>query len=142
MEASYYEGNTEVQRKTMAYLLERGAKVDVVSASHNTALYIALRAADLEIVELLLSWGADIHQKCGPDHAPVIVEIAALGFVNKFKFLLAHGADLDDIQTMTLLKTESDPKIKPLIAKWEQEKLDSVTCMISSSGDGQAIYRL
>ena len=61
-------GDVEAVRK----LLDNGAEVDQLDQQHKTALMIACRHGELEIAELLMERGADIHRRSKELGIPVL----------------------------------------------------------------------
>lgn len=78
------------------FLLENGAKVDIIGEYNNTPLHLASTEGNLDIVEFLVNNGADINYTnkfgCTPLH-----NASGNGNLEVVKFLVNNGADIDAI---------------------------------------------
>jgi ankyrin repeat protein len=96
----------------LALLLGHGADVNalltykagmertVVDATQS-ALLLAVRAKQEQVVELLLERGANLHLRDSYDRSTALIEASRLGLASVVTMLLEHGANPADIDAMT-----------------------------------------
>jgi ankyrin repeat protein len=78
-----------------ALLIERGAEVDALNSVGETALIVASLSGHPEMVELLISAGADVLAEDPHFHYPALHAAASRGQLNVVKLLLAKGGDVN-----------------------------------------------
>ncbi|RDW81284.1 ankyrin repeat domain-containing protein [Aspergillus mulundensis] len=97
-------------------LLVNGAKIDAAYCyDANTALVSAINARQIEIVRLLLHWGANVHEGYPSDFTPLE---AAEGQMNMIKLLVRYGADPARLSEADRERLEAE-KAKEA-ARWEE----------------------
>lgn len=92
LEAAAWRGDVELARE----LLDRGAPVDAragMDPTGRTALYCAITSKSADVVELLLSRGADPNLRVFFD--PPVVWAAFWGDIRSVQLLLTHGAKVN-----------------------------------------------
>lgn len=84
------------QKEALAYLLEKGAPVDVRSKNNmsNLPIHAAAAGGNRDIVAMLLERGADVHERQNGGWTP-LHSAAQNGDLETVKLLLAHGANVD-----------------------------------------------
>jgi beta-lactamase regulating signal transducer with metallopeptidase domain len=76
--------------------LESGANVDARNSDGLTSLIIAARADDMQLVNLLLAHGADVHLT-SPGEGNALAAAARRGQLRAVKALVEHGARVNDV---------------------------------------------
>ena len=108
----------------VAYLLERGAEVDAVSAGW-TALLEAADKGSVEVLGTLLARGADPSRYAGPGEPTALAAAAAEGRLRCVAALVDAGADVDGF-------SESRP---PLHAATAEGQLPAVVALLDAGAD-------
>jgi ankyrin repeat protein len=70
------------------YLVEHGAWLEAVDEEGDTALHFAVREGNIEIVEWLLSVGADKHHSNDDDESPFILATVILSLLSSLSLSL------------------------------------------------------
>jgi hypothetical protein len=84
---------TKADKEVVKKLIERGANVNAVSNRGSTALMAAAKIGHADIVELLVSSGADINARNTDHNVTPLIWAANAGYLAIVKFLLQKGAD-------------------------------------------------
>ena len=79
----------------VAMLLKAGDAVDARDSENVTALYVAARKGYVDIVKMLLAFGADVEAICGIGSMPLHQSLMPEGSAEVVKLLLAAGADVN-----------------------------------------------
>ena len=85
--AAFYE-----RKRTIEYLLRRGANVNAKDRNGFTALHAATHTGNVGIVALLLESGADVNAKNAFGNSPIMT-CDHRAPLEMFKLLIKHGAD-------------------------------------------------
>lgn len=111
-------GGSEV----VAWLLSRGARLDLANDYGSPALHIAASIGDAKSLELLVSAGADVNQTNAFTGETPLLSATALGHAGAIQFLLRNGADVravDDFGLSALhLATASSSTCLRLLLEW------------------------
>lgn len=99
--SAVYHGHYDIAR----LLLERGANPDTPVESSADAVWIAIRAGDLRMIELLVSYGATWTIPIDPTPPLTYAAVAATGLRRSLE-VLAHFGDLE--AAATLLETNPE----------------------------------
>ena len=102
----YYDSDTPLQTAILeeefecAYrLIEKGAHINAAPSKGQrgrTALQAAASVGDVDMVEHLLSKGADVNAPAALDNGATALQAAAIkGYLRVAQILLEHGADID-----------------------------------------------
>ena len=78
---------------TVKFLIEKGADINQVDDSHNSALMLAVRDNHLEVVKYLVGKGADLEQRDEGGYTALLLAVAH-GRINVVEYLIEIGADL------------------------------------------------
>jgi ankyrin repeat protein len=92
------------------WLLERGARLDRTDTSFAPALIIAAQTGNVETVQLLLDYGADVNTRIEEDGRTALHVAAASGWPDIVRALLEHGADVGalDVSGRSVLDAARD----------------------------------
>ncbi|KAF1325079.1 Tkl protein kinase, partial [Globisporangium splendens] len=116
-------GHTEVACFLLrADLLHPQVDVDVRSANQDTPLLLAVHKGHLEVVDLLVTHGADI-DKCRAGHSTPLIEAAEAGHFAVVQYLCEHGADPNamrdgDLSALCVAARHNFPCIVEYLTKW------------------------
>ena len=108
----------------MRLLLEAGAEVDAKTKSGSTPLHFAAAGANHEIVDSLITYGADVHARNGDGEAPMDLAIATMrrtgtGSASMVVDLLASSEDRGHGSSLNTVNSKEDRK-----SPEEEAKLD------------------
>lgn len=87
LEMAVKSGNREI----VHVLLSNRANPNELNGDNRTPLHFACRSADIELIDLLFSFGSDVNNQI--EYMPVIEEAYSQKNINLVKILLENGAD-------------------------------------------------
>ena len=105
------------------YLIQAGAKIDIINRIGETPLLIAVHQNNQQIVEILLKAGANIDLKNEDGCTPLICA-AKYGYAELAKLLIAKGANINkrDNSDKTAKRWAMDMKNEDVIAVFKNQK--------------------
>ena len=87
-------------KEIVALLLHAGDAVDARDSGNETALYVAAGKGYVDIVKMLLAFGADVEAICRLGSKPLHQSLILPGSAEVVKLLLAAGADVNALNFM------------------------------------------
>lgn len=88
------------------FLLSSGISVDMVSSDGYTPLAASATAGKVEVVEYLVSLGADLNSKSGLLERTALANAAEMGHYEIVRFLISQGAKTDILDRDSLTAAE------------------------------------
>jgi len=124
-------GHTEIVR----LLLEAGANPNVSMATrdYDTPLLMAIRWEDLELVKLLVLWGATV-DACNRKGTTALASASDTGYTDMVEFLIECGADVNAKQI--------DDHFTPLLYACQSGRLETARLLLDRGAlvDAHSIY--
>lgn len=110
--------------EAVSYLLEKGADLEVSRSFPNgyRPLHLAIYGNCIEAVRLLVEAGADVNAKPDSAHGSPLLIAVSENRDQIAKYLIAHGADLEEAITLSRSAVDS-AKVTPILVGYRQEAI-------------------
>ncbi len=134
------EGNVEKAET----LLRRGAYIDTRDIDGFTPLSLAAKNQSFGLVQLFLSYRADVNKKARPGHLYQTPLIGALkgGNTDLVKLLITHGADIDLHTLRVPIERKKTEYLRLLLSYQPEVDLPSLVGAASAVGNEDALRLL